>query len=275
MLRVDGRDYLIDAGEAAGYQLLQARIPPLALDAVFITHLHWDHTLGLDYLMATEWMRGRTEKLPIFGPPGLDFFMSRQLAALEVGEDIFRAQADARPPISGLYPSHEIADCAPSKVFDDGSVTVTALCNSHFAEVRAPAHSYGEDRALSYRFDMQFGAVTFTGDTGPSKELEELAKGSDILVAEIVDLPSIERALQAANPAADNTVLMQHMAHQHLTAEEVGKLASRAGVKKLVLTHFVIGSGFDPQVFAAQVRAHFDGEIVVGRDLARIALERR
>jgi ribonuclease BN (tRNA processing enzyme) len=270
LLQVGGQSYLIDAGEGAAHQLAQARVRPLALDAVFITHLHWDHTLGLDYLMATEWMRGRAERLPIYGPPGLDFFISRQLAAVEVGEDIFRAQADARPPLSGLYPSHEVAGCTPSVVFQDSTVSVTAICNSHFAEVRAPAHAYGIDLALSYRFDTKHGSVTFTGDTGPSRELEQLAKGSDVLVAEIVDLSSIERALKLASPQSDTSVLMQHMAHQHLTAEEVGKLAASAGVKKLVLTHLVIGADFDPQSFAEQVRPHFSGEIIVGRDLLRV-----
>lgn len=151
-------------------------------------------------------------------------------------------------------------------------VKVTSVCNSHFAEVRAAPHGYGEDRALSYRFDTKYGSVTFTGDTGPSADLEKLAEGSDVLVSEIVDLASIEQDLRCVNPGRDNTRLLVHMAHQHLTAEELGKLATRARVKKLVLTHFVIGQDFDPDGFVAQLRPHFAGEIVVGKDLLSISL---
>jgi ribonuclease BN (tRNA processing enzyme) len=67
---------------------------------------------------------------------------------------------------------------------------------------------------------------------------------------------------------------MQHMEHQHLTPAKVGKLASSAGVGKLVLSHYVIGRGFDPESFVAQIRPFFAGEIVVGHDLTTVTLGR-
>lgn len=272
LLQVGGRNYLIDVGEGAAYQLRQANIRPGALHGVFITHLHWDHALGLDYLMATDWMSGRTEPLPVYGPPGLDTFMSSLLATVGVGESIFRAQAPGRPSLASLYPSHEVDGCQPLEVFKDDAVSVRSVCNSHFAEVRAAAHPWGEDRSLSYRFDTAFGSVTFTGDTGPSTELENLARGSDILVAEVVHLPSIERALRATMPNRDLTPLLTHMAHQHLTPEALGGLATRAEVETLVVTHFVMGQDFDPTEFESLIRPYFSGDIVIGEDLATVTL---
>lgn len=272
LLTVDGKRYLIDAGEGTGYQLQQAGTPPGKLNVIFITHLHWDHVLGLDYLMAVDWMRGRTAQLPIYGPPGLDDLIGREFPKVKVGEAIFRAQASNRPEISTLYPTNQVASCGPTEIFRDDVVKVTSVCNSHFAQVRSVPHSYGEDRALSYRFDTKYGSVTFTGDTGPSADLEKLAEGSDVLVSEIVDLVSIEQDLHRVDPARDHSRLMVHMAHQHLTAEELGKLATRARVKKLVLTHFVIGKDFNPEGFVAQLRPYFAGEIVVGQDLQRTML---
>jgi ribonuclease BN (tRNA processing enzyme) len=267
LLQVGGQDYLIDAGEGAGFQLMQAGVPANALDAVFITHLHWDHTLGLDYLMASGWMQNRRQPLPVYGPPGLDHLLSRQLAAVEVGEDIFRVQAPHRPPLAALYPAQEVQACADHEIYRDGQVQVRAVCNSHFAQVSAGSHSYGEDRALSYRFDTAHGSVTITGDTGPSAELEALALGSDVLVAEVVDLPSIGAALERASPGTDITPLLHHMAQQHLTPQEVGRMATRAGVRRVILTHFVVGAGFDVDSLAAQVAEHFDGEVLTGHDL--------
>lgn len=267
MLEVDGHHYLIDAGEGVRYQMRQVGVMRPILDAVFITHLHWDHVLGLDYLMATDWMQNREAKLPIYGPPGIEYWMSRNFSAVEVGEDIFASQADPRPPLASLFPVRTVTGCAPQQVYADDAVKVTAVCNTHFAEVRSADHAYGEDRGLSYRFDTAHGAITFTGDTGPSDSLVELAKGSDVLVSEIVDIDSIGAALKAYGQ--DNPKLLQHMARQHLTPEEVGKLATAAGVKTVILTHFVMGGRFDPANFAAKVKAHYDGEIIVGRDLAR------
>lgn len=268
---VAGRKFLIDVGEGATYQLMQAGVPPTALEAVLLTHLHWDHTLGLDALMATDWMRGRKVPLPIYGPVGTAYLVKRQTALDEVGYDIFKSQAPGRPPLDSLYPVHELG-CGPLEVFKDAAVTVTAVCNSHFAEVHGKPHSYGPDTSLSYRFDTRHGSVTFTGDTGPSPALERLAAGSDVLVSEIVDVASVTAEMARAEPNADMTRLNAHMAHQHLTAEEVGKLATRVGVKKVVLTHFVAGRTFDKDSFAAQVRRYFAGEVVVGRDLMRFDL---
>lgn len=275
LLVVDGKAYLIDAGENAGQQLLKAGVTSQKLDAAFVTHLHWDHTLGLDYLMATGWMNGRRSVLPILGPPGLGKFVRLELAAVGLGENIFRAQADSRPKLSSLYAPREIAACAPAEVYKDATVTVTASCNSHFAHVRAKDHEYGADRALSYRFDTKYGAITFTGDTGPSEAVERLAKDSDVLVSEIVDLPSMEKALAFSNSGKDLDLLMSHMKHQHLTPGEVGKLATRAGVRKLVLTHFVYGPGFRPEEFKAQVARHYAGEIIVAKDLETVSLAAR
>lgn len=266
-LQIGEQTYLVDAGEGAGYQLQQAGIPVTALRAVFVTHLHWDHTLGLDYLMAVSWMRNRRVPLPLLGPPGMSLLAARQVAAVQVGEDIFRVQAPYRPPLASLFPVSEVADCAPQEVYRDDHVTVRSVCNSHFSTERAPPHSYGEDVALSFRFDTPQGSVTFTGDTGPSAELDALAMGSDVLVSEVVDIESIAQSIRAASPNVDTGPLMVHMSHQHLTPQEIGQLATRAGVRKVILTHYVMGQATDIEILANQVREHFEGEVVAARDL--------
>lgn len=266
-LQIAGRTYLIDAGEGAGYQLQQAGVRPLSLQAVFLTHLHWDHTLGLDYIMASEWMRNRRVEAPVIGPAGTRELVARQVASIQLGEDIFRVQAPYRPALASLYPVREVADCSDHEVYRDDLVQVRATCNTHYSTQRSAAHDYGEDEALSYRFDTAQGSVTITGDTGPSSALEALATGSDVLVAEVVDLPSIRHALELASPGMDTAPLMEHMAHQHLTPEEVGRLATRAGVRRVILTHYVVGAGFDVDSLVDQVRAHFAGEVQAGHDL--------
>lgn len=273
LLQVGDKAYLIDAGENVGQQLMRAGVAASRIDATLLTHLHWDHTLGLDYLMATGWMRGRRQPMPIWGPPGTRMLVDRTLAAIGVGEAIFRAQAQDRPPITSLYPAREVDLSTPQLLFDDGTVKVSAVANSHFAQLRSAPHAYGVDKAYSYRFDMAAGAVVFTGDTGPSDLLADFAKGAALMVAEIVDLPSMRIALKAAGSKGQELdLLMQHMEHQHLTADALGQLAAQAGVKKLALNHYVLGRDFDPAAFVAPLRRHFGGEIIVGQDLMAIAV---
>lgn len=275
LLEVDDRSYLIDAGENVAQQLMRAGTPPSRPGAAFITHLHWDHTLGLGYLMATGWMLGRTAPMQVWGPPGVSDYVAREVAAVQVGEDIFRVQNPERPALKGLFPVHQVDLTGPREIYKDDKVRVTATPNSHFAVLHGERRAYGEDKAYSYRFDTARGSVVFTGDTGPSEALAKLAQGADVLVTEICDFDSIRAALlQAQGGSAQGLdALMTHMREQHLSAEQVGRLAAEAKVKKVVLTHYVIGRGFDPRAFADQVRKFYpDGEIVVGQDLTRVRL---
>ncbi|MBW4332130.1 MBL fold metallo-hydrolase [Stakelama sp. CBK3Z-3] len=274
LLRAGGKTYLIDSGENVGQQLVRAGSSPRAVNVTFLTHLHWDHVLGLGYLMASGWMLGRQTPMPIWGPPGTSEYVSRELAALQIGEDIFRPQAPGRPPLASMFPVHEANVGSAQQIYDDGTVRVLAVANTHYAQQHAEPHSYGVDKSYSYRFETAKGSVTITGDTGPSEAVERLAKGSDILVSEICDFDSIKRAVLRATPNANVDALLEHLHSQHLSAREVGKLAQSAGVKTLVLTHYVIGPDFDPDDFTAQIRPYFPhGKIIVGRDLVQVALD--
>ncbi len=273
LLEVDGKAYLIDAGENVGQQLVRAGAAPQRVAAAFLTHLHWDHTLGLDYLMASGWMMGRTAPMPVWGPPGTRELVARTVKAVQLGEDIFRPQAPDRPKLASLYPAREVALTGPRELLNDGTVKVSAVANSHFAQLHAPRHAYGEDAAHSYRFDTAYGSAVFTGDTGPSEALARFTKGADVLVAEVTDLPSMRVALAAAGSTGKTLeLLMQHMEHQHLTATALGELARDAGVKKLVLTHYVVGRNFRAEDLVPPLRASFAGEIVVGEDLTVVPL---
>lgn len=275
LIQIGGKAYLIDAGENVGQQALRAGVPPSRIDMAFITHLHWDHTLGLGYLMASGWMMGRKAPMPIWGPPGIAKYVRLEQAALGVGEDIFRPETPVSVPLASLYPVHETAIDRATEIYHDDTVRVTAAITTHFA-LNDAVHDYGRDLAYAYRFDTKAGSVTFTGDTGPSKAISDLARGSDILVSEICDIDSIRRAMLAAmGPGAKLDSVMAHMEKEHLSAEEVGKLATAAGVKTVVLTHYVMGRGVTPEQLAAKVRQTFKGEVVAGHDLQTLELPTR
>jgi ribonuclease BN (tRNA processing enzyme) len=124
-------------------------------------------------------------------------------------------------------------------------------------------------QAYAYRFDAKDRSVVLSGDTAYAPELAEFAKGADVLVHEVMYLPGVE-ALVRRMPNA--TRLREHLLASHTLPEDVGRIAAQAGVKTLVLSHFVPGD--DPSITDEQwsegVRKHFSGRIVVGKDLMEI-----
>ena len=108
-----------------------------------------------------------------------------------------------------------------------------------------------------------------SGDTNYAPRLIALARGADVLVHEILYLPALDRLLARVPNAA---TLRKHLIDSHTAPEDVGRVAAQAQVKTLVLSHFVPGD--DPDItddmWTEGVRKHFNGQIIVGKDLMEI-----
>ncbi|MEG3167957.1 MBL fold metallo-hydrolase [Sphingomonas sp. LB3N6] len=248
LLTVDGTNYLIDAGEGVTRELARAGVPETAVSTVFLTHLHDDHTAGLPAL-ATFAYTLRSKGLAVIGPMSTKRLTDGILAYMQPNADIRRAERRLPDPatiISGR-------DVGPGPVFADAKVTVTAAENTHFT---ASTRDKAAARSLAYRFQTPDKVVVFTGDTGPSDAVDALANGADILVCEVVGSADI------ASVPVDVRV---HMLEEHLSAAEAGKLATRAGVKTLVLSHLRTMTPAD----LAEVKRHFAGRVLIGADLQR------
>ena len=278
LLVVDGAAYLIDAGDGVARQMTFADVPGATLRAVFLTHLHLDHTAGLPSLIGFRWMDRLTDpKLPqlaIYGPPGTDRMIDAAADFLKIPAQLFRNTQAEAPPVSAIVTAHVVH---PGLIYSDERVKVFAVRNTHYAEAAMPPTPYGRDASYSLRFDTKYGSVVFSGDTGPSDAVAALAQGADILVCEINDVSGTVATLRKLPnlppEALDRWVA--HMEHEHLSPDEVGKLASRAGVKKVVLSHFsTLGEvGFDMAPWTTAVRKHFKGAIEPGKDLDEFDLK--
>jgi len=280
LLVIDGTPYLIDAGSGTARRLAEAGYPLSRIKTIFITHHHLDHTAGLEPIISLSWigtgLGGR--KVPpvnIYGPPATEFLVKAALNYLSVSARIFTAGIPSLPSPEGMFIGH---DMAPGLIYQDEKVKVTAVENTHFGHA-----SYGpdgkKDMSFSYRFDTPKGSVVFTGDTGPSEAVNQLAKGADILVSEA----SLPAAGAPATPTAAATApaggalaseLGEHMAREHLSPEEIGKMAAAAGVKQVVLYHLVIGNSADAaRRLEDGVHRYFKGPVTVGKDLLSFDLD--
>jgi len=246
---VGSRVYLIDAGPGVERRLAAAHLPVDGVTALFITHLHSDHTLGYPDLIFTSWVMGRKQPLAAYGPHGLRSMTDHLIAAW--GEDIeVRTNGlEHRTPGGYRVDVHEIR---PGVVYDAGGVRVTAFQVEHGTWREA----YG------YRFDAPGRSVVISGDTKPSENLVRAAAGVDVLVHEVYPADRT-----APNPTESPT-WPQYVRELHTSDVELGQLAARIQPKLLVLTH-IIRRGATDEELLANVRKSFAGHAVVGRDLDR------
>lgn len=272
LLIVNGTPYLIDAGAGVSHQLAKADYPPPSIHTVFITHHHLDHTAGLEPFMSLYWigtgLAGKATPVNIYGPPATDFLVKAALDYLSVSERIFRTGIPSLPKAEDMVIPHVIDHDGPA--YKDANIRVTAAENTHFSHP-----SYGpdgkKDMSFSYRFDTPSGSVVFTGDTGPSAAVDKLAKGADVLVSEVYMPIAGTPESGGTGPAASTPLKKQlaaHMATEHLSPQEVGKLATKAGVKTVILTHIVATPSPDLAAkLKAGVHETFSGQVIVGHDL--------
>ena len=248
--------YLIDCGYGATKQLISAGVAVNQLRYIFITHHHSDHNIEFGPLLYNAWITGVPAHIDAYGPPGLKEMARDFFNYLKFDIDV-RMVDEGRPDPHKLITTHDVA--RPGAVFANDDVKVSA-CLVHHPPIK---------ESYAYRFDAHDRSVVISGDTAYAPELVEFAKNADVLIHEVMYLPAIERLLQQL-PNAKR--LREHLMASHTLPEDVGKIAAQANVKTLVLSHFVPGD--DPSItdeqWAAGVRTHFKGRIIVGKDLMEV-----
>jgi ribonuclease BN (tRNA processing enzyme) len=159
-----------------------------------------------------------------------------------------------------------------TEVFKDERVTVQAVENTHFPD-RAKAKM--THRSFAYRFNAPDRSIVFSGDTAYSPALVELARGADFFVCEAMTMAML-RQYEAQNrgnaPNAES--IGRHVMETHSSTEDVGRMASEAKVKTVVLYHLLGGAGQRggsiDDAFIPDVKKYFDGKVIVGAEQMRL-----
>ena len=252
---VGDRIYLVDCGDGVARQLALAGLPIRQLRAVFLTHQHSDHNAGYGPLFLLGWAAGLSTPVDVYGPPPLATMTTQLLEAYRYDIDL-RIADEGRSALAPLVRPHEITSAG--EVLKDDRVRVTAALNDH-PPIR---HSF------AYRFDTADRSIVISGDTRYSVNVINLARGADVLVHEVVSREFWERP-DAPQPAS----VVRHILASHTDPVDVGRVAAAAGVRMVVLSHYVPtegpGAPTDEEWIAA-VRRHFRGKVVAGKDLMEI-----
>lgn len=249
---VDSVAYIVDAGPGVVRRAAAAAdmhgldpLSPNRLSHVFLTHLHSDHTVGLPDLLLTAWTLERQTPLMVFGPPGTARMMRH------LGE-AFREDIQMR--LFGLEPANttgyraEVAETSGGVVLEDERVTVTAF--------QVPHSSWPV--ALAYRFDTPDRSIVISGDTGPAEDVMVAAcNGCDVLIHEVY----AQAGWEIREP-----VWQRYHASAHTSGPELGRIASKAGARSLILTHQLLWGATQEQLLA-EIAAFYSGPIHYGNDL--------
>ncbi|MDG4896781.1 MBL fold metallo-hydrolase [Mesorhizobium sp. WSM4976] len=251
LLEIGGRTIVVDCGLGVTRALTDAGISLKALDLVFVTHLHSDHVLELGPLIHTAWTAGLATPVTVYGPPGTGRYWRHFCEAMEFDIDI-RIVDEGRPDIRGLVSVEEFGE---GSVVEEGGLTVTALRVDH-----PPVTD-----CFALRFEHGGTSVAFSADTAFFPPLAEFARSADILVHEAMLEEGVERLVARTGNGAR---LREHLFASHSLAEEAGRIASDAGVKRLVLNHLIPAD--DPAIgdadWVAAVRKTWPGDLTIARD---------
>lgn len=253
LLKIAGVPYVVDCGYGVSVQLLRAGVALETLRYIFLTHMHSDHNLEYGPLVYNAWASGLKHRVDAYGPNTLNRQTAAFFDSMKFDIDI-RIDDEGRPDLRQLIAPHEFD--ADGLVMENADVRVIAT------RVRHPPIK----DAFALRFDTEDRSVVISGDTNYSPELIALAQGADVLLHEVLHLRGLDALLKRVNNAA---TLREHIVASHTTTEDVGRVAAAAGVKTLVLHHFVPGDdpSISDEMWTEDVRKHYKGEIVVGRDL--------
>lgn len=251
LLELGGRTIVVDCGLGVTRGLVDAGVGLKALDLIFITHLHSDHVLELGPLLHTAWTAGLAKPVTLFGPPGTGHYWRRFCQAMEFDIEI-RIVDEGRPDIRELV---SIAEFGEGDIFEQRGLKVSALRVDH-----PPVTD-----CFALRFDHDGKSVVFSADTAFFPPLAGFAKNADILVHEAMLEEGIERLVARTG---NGVRLREHLLASHSFAEEAGRIATEAAVKRLVLNHLIPAD--DPAIveidWEAAVRKSWVGDLTIARD---------
>ncbi|AJE42965.1 hypothetical protein SNOD_25210 [Streptomyces nodosus] len=295
-LLVDGHIYLIDCGRSSVTQFARAGLDFSAIRSIFLTHLHIDHIADYyNYIVLggapVDGGLGSRGPVQVYGPgpagglppkfgggtapvvapssptPGTRALTQNWTDAVAYSNNVFLRDSGITDPTTlldvreiglpdvGADFTNTAPTMRPFPVMSDDKVKVSAVLVPH-----GPVFP-----SFAFRFDTEYGSVTFSGDTARTPNIPALARNTDLLVHEAINLQGAKLP-----PALHN-----HMLESHVEVQKVGAIAHESGAKRLVLSHLVdfARDSLDARQWQHWAEQGYDRDVVIGADLQRLTVQ--
>ena len=251
-----GKEKLVfDAGRGAIIRLEQNKTP-LTDITVFLTHLHSDHINGLSDLWSVSYIAPtfRSTPLEIYGPTGIVDVTSGIQTAYKPDINIRTLEYAAKGV--KFYPAGATFDATEVKqegvIFNRGGVKVTAIDVEH-----------GKGSSFAYRVDYAGRSVVISGDTRLSKNLAKKAKGTDVIIHEVMAVD--EKLLESS-------ALHQGILTAHTSPEDAASIFNEVKPKMAVFNHMIL-LGVSPARLEERTHKIYSGPLVIGEDLMTFVID--
>lgn len=258
LIEAGGKTVLVDAGRGAATRLWQLGIPLSTIDAIFLTHLHSDHLVGLDDLALTGWIKfpagGRQNPLRLFGPAGVKELAAALNAAFEVDRTI-RIVDEKLPPFGSTL------EAAVYKAGEDvrvDDITILPIEVDHGDNIKP---------AFGFKISFKGLSVALSGDTRYSAAFAGSVAGADLLVHEVA----------AADPSElKKSKQMRRIIGHHTVPADIAMVIEKSKPRLTVLSHIVLlppNAPSEAQVLKA-IGIPVHGDLRMGQDLDRFLVSK-
>jgi ribonuclease BN (tRNA processing enzyme) len=244
---------LVDVGGGSALRFGQSGAQMSQLQVILFSHLHVDHSGDFPALIKSSWFEDRKDALPIYGPPGNDYFPATTefVTGFFGDHGVYRYLSELLVPgEEGSYkmqPYDVVAEATPVAVFRNGDIATSAVRVIH-----------GGVPALAWRVATGGKTIVFSGDTnGDGEGLPRLATNADLFVAHNAvpeGATGIERRL-------------------HMPPSVIGQIAAEAHVKKLVLSHRMLRTLGKEEQTLGEIKKRYTGPVEFANDLDCFAVK--
>jgi len=244
LVQAGSETLLFDAGRGCLQRLRQINVTYDKISALFFTHLHSDHVVGLPDLWLTGWLVSqRTKPLNVFGPTGTDEMITylQKAFAFDIKT---RIENDKQLKEGSKLLVKEIQQ---GVIYEKNGVKVIAFKVDH--GIIKPA--------FGYRIEYKGHSVVLSGDTRYSENLIKYARGTDLLIHEVVIAPD---TLSESDPK-------YHIVALHTTPEQAAKVFNEVKPKLAAYSHIAKPFGNTEQEILKRTKSSYSGPLIMGEDL--------
>ncbi len=255
LIQAANQNILIDCGRGTAQRINQTNTPLKEVFTILLTHLHYDHYIGVPDLWLTGWLYGRKVPVSVYGPLGTKDMINNLSKAFEVDVHIRRDLDEKFDPEGAIISGDDIN---PGFSYEKAGLRIESFEVDH----------HPVPNAFGYIITYQQKKVVISGDTRYMPSMSEISKDADLLIHEVAAPEAIWKRSNMIGRDPEHT---KKIIDHHATPSQVGSIFKQSNVKLGAYYHIVGGPGAEEEVLKATEKV-FQGDFLIPEDLTVIEI---